>query len=157
MLVIWNSRLIETVEPMHSTWPDEVIWHLVETWVQLRVRCMLTVWIKWSMPDGLFFSCNSLCTCVLRMSGTHKTVVVSLETTFSPIKRWDNKESIKIAATDLEQEVTVSDWKRKRNEMEKWVNQIINGISCLTRKTEGNGIWTHSQDIVCLVLSTTRD
>lgn len=51
------------------------------------------------------------------MSGKRKRVVVSLETKFNAIKRVDNGESIKNVAAELGVgEVTVGDWRRKRED-----------------------------------------
>lgn len=47
------------------------------------------------MPGDLFFSCDLLVTCVLKMSGKHKSVGVLLETKFNAINKSDNSESIK--------------------------------------------------------------
>ncbi|XP_046666442.1 jerky protein homolog [Homalodisca vitripennis] len=70
------------------------------------------------------------------MSLKRKRVVVSLETKLSAIKRLDKGESLKKVAADLGvAEVTVGDWRRKRKDIEQWVNKSVSDGSDLLRKT----------------------
>lgn len=66
-------------------------------------------------------------------SNKRKRVVVSIETKLEAIQRIHNGESIKKVAEDLGVgAVTVGDWNRKRNELEKWCAEKAN---CSLRKT----------------------
>lgn len=58
------------------------------------------------------------------MSTKRKKVVVSIERKLEALKRLDKGESLKKIANELGVgRVTISDWKKKRNELEKWYSK----------------------------------
>lgn len=91
------------------------------------------------------------------MSGKRKRVVVSLETKFNAIKRLDNGESIKKVAADLGVgEVTVGDWRRKREEIEKYVNKSLSVGGVSSRKTLKKGDYEQTCEALFLWFSQLR-
>lgn len=92
------------------------------------------------------------------MSGKRKRVVVSLETKWNALKRLDKGESIKKIAVELGVgEVTVGDWKRKRSDIEKWVNERVSaGGSGLSRKTMKKGEYEQTSEALFLWFSQLR-
>lgn len=91
------------------------------------------------------------------MSGKRKRVVVSLETKLNAVKRLDNGESIKKVATDLGVgEVTVGDWRRKRKEIENFLNKSASGGSGLSRKTLKKGDYEQTSEALLLWFSQLR-
>lgn len=76
------------------------------------------------------------------MKGKRKRVVVSLEKKLEALKRLDQGQKIKRVASELGVgEATVSDWRKKREEIEKWCFQISLGMcnETIHRKTMKKG------------------
>ncbi|XP_046686190.1 jerky protein homolog-like [Homalodisca vitripennis] len=91
------------------------------------------------------------------MSLKRKRVVVSLETKLSAIKRLDKGESLKKVAADLGvAEVTVGDWRRKRKDIEQWVNKSVSDGSDLLRKTMKKGEYEQTSEALFLWFSNLR-
>lgn len=92
------------------------------------------------------------------MSGKRKRVVVSLETKWNALKRLDKGESIKKIAVELGVgKVIVGDWKRKRSDIEKWVNERVSaGGSGLSRKTMKKGEYEQTSEALFLWFSQLR-
>jgi hypothetical protein len=96
---------------------------------------------------------------IVAMSGKRKTVVVSLETKFNAIKRLDSGESIKKMAADLGVgEVTVGNWRQKREEIKKYVNKSVSGGGVPSRKTLKKGNYEQtSEALFFVVFPASRD